>query len=151
MANANDRQVGGGHYMGSIQHWDLAAQRNYDYFQGQITKYVDRWKNKNGLQDLKKAQHFLEKYIELVEAGVFSGGKESQPPTPDLGVLKNFIAPAFYEVRELFETEGFTADGDFWRCKKCRARIQVFVGANPVGFHDCPPPGEPTAGYVDQD
>ena len=141
MANANDRQVGGGHYMGSIQHWDLAAQRNYDYFQGQITKYVDRWKNKNGLQDLKKAQHFLEKYIELVEAGRIS---------VDMNSLRAGH-PAFYEVRELFETEGFTADGDFWRCKKCRARIQVFVGANPIGFHTCPPPGEPTAGYVDQD
>lgn len=150
MANSNDRQVGGGHYMGPVQHWDLAAQRNYDYFQGQITKYVDRWKNKNGLQDLKKAQHFLEKYIELVEDGVFTGGKDFQPKTVDMNSLRAGH-PAFYEVRELFETEGFTADGDFWRCKKCRARIQVFVGANPIGFHECPQPGEPTAGYVDQD
>lgn len=70
--NANDRQVGGSHYQDNIQHWDFAAQRQYDYFQGQITKYVDRWKKKNGLQDLLKAQHFLEKYIELVRAGVFS-------------------------------------------------------------------------------
>jgi hypothetical protein len=37
-----------------------------DYFQGQITKYIMRWKLKNGLQDLEKAHHFLEKYIELV-------------------------------------------------------------------------------------
>lgn len=147
--SANDRQVGGEHYMGSIQHWDFAAQRGYDYFQGQITKYVDRWKNKNGLQDLKKAQHFLEKYIELVEAGAFDGGVDSR--TPDLGVLKTYTPPAFYEIRELFETEGFTMEGDFWRCKKCRARIQVPVGADPNALHTCPLPEEPTAGYVDQD
>lgn len=146
MANANDRQVGGGHYMGSIQHWDLAAQRNYDYFQGQITKYVDRWKTKNGLQDLLKAQHFLEKYIELVQAGVITSPKEAEPsiPTEDDNPL------AFYQMRELFETEGFTMEGDFWRCKKCRGRFKVPVGVSPNKAHTCPVPAEPTGGYVDQ-
>lgn len=62
---ANERQVGGEHYKKkAIQHWDYAASNNFDYFQGQITKYVSRWKDKNGLQDLEKAMHFLEKYIE---------------------------------------------------------------------------------------
>ena len=67
---ANDIQVGGDHYRkkGTIQHWDFAAARGYDYFQGQITKYVDRWKDKNGIEDLKKARHFLDKYIEIAEA-----------------------------------------------------------------------------------
>jgi len=69
MSSANDRQVGGSHYRNNtIQHWDFAAAQNLDYFQGQITKYVCRWKHKNGVQDLKKAQHFLEKYLELVTA-----------------------------------------------------------------------------------
>lgn len=64
--SANETQVGGTHYKDSrIQHWDVAAANNYDYFQGQITKYVDRWKRKNGLQDLEKAAHFLQKYIEV--------------------------------------------------------------------------------------
>lgn len=69
---ANQRQVGGDHYKGDIQHWDLAAARGYDYFQGQITKYVDRWKKKGGIADLKKAQHFLQKYIELEESNIYS-------------------------------------------------------------------------------
>lgn len=171
--SANDRQVGGEHYMGSIQHWDFAAQRGYDYFQGQITKYVDRWKNKNGLQDLKKAQHFLEKYIELVEAGTaYTVNNPAKTLSKEeiatlrndcvAGISKKFgsqdaeastlmRAPAFYEIREHFETEGFTAEGDFWRCKKCRGRFQVKVGDNPATVHSCPPPGEPTGGYVDQD
>ena len=63
---ANDKQVGGKHYANPIQHWDFVAANDLDYFQGQITKYVCRWKNKNGLEDLQKAQHFLEKYIELM-------------------------------------------------------------------------------------
>jgi hypothetical protein len=63
---ANDRQVEGNHYKTSMEHWDWVYANNLDYFQGQITKYIFRWKKKNGLKDLQKAQHFLEKYIELI-------------------------------------------------------------------------------------
>lgn len=66
--SANDRQVGGEHYKtGGEEHWDRVARLNLDYFQGQITKYVERWKKKNGVQDLEKARHFLDKYIELAK------------------------------------------------------------------------------------
>ena len=67
--SANDKQVGGTHYANDSgkQHWDIVAEHDLDYFQGQITKYVMRWKKKGGVQDLKKALHFLEKYIELNE------------------------------------------------------------------------------------
>jgi len=73
--NANDRQVGGVHYKvnpGEPEHWDLAVLYNWDYFQGQVTKYLMRWKKKGGLDDLLKAQHFLEKYIEAVRAGNYT-------------------------------------------------------------------------------
>jgi Protein of unknwon function (DUF3310) len=63
--SANDKQVAGDHYKSSIQHWDYVVANELDYFQAQITKYVTRWKKKNGLTDLEKALHFLEKYIEL--------------------------------------------------------------------------------------
>lgn len=66
---ANERQVAGDHYRGAMQHWDYVIANDLDYFQGQITKYVGRWKKKNGMQDLEKAQHFLEKYIEEIRAG----------------------------------------------------------------------------------
>lgn len=70
---ANDIQVGGSHYKNrSIQHWDYVAANDLDYFQGQITKYVSRWKDKNGIQDLEKADHFLKKYMELVRKGTYS-------------------------------------------------------------------------------
>ena len=71
MTKANETQVGGDHYknMGHEQHWDLVLRYEWDYFQGQIIKYVMRWKTKHAtpekrLQDLKKARHFLDKYIE---------------------------------------------------------------------------------------
>lgn len=67
--SANDRQVGGAHYDKPIQHWDYVVAQGLGYFEGQITKYVSRWRSKNGLEDLKKARHFLDKLIEEVEAG----------------------------------------------------------------------------------
>lgn len=66
---ANDRQVGGDHYRtGGLQHWDLVEMFRWDYFQGQIIKYLMRWRKKNGLEDLQKARHYLDKYIELEQA-----------------------------------------------------------------------------------
>lgn len=67
MTSANSHQVGGSHYASPIQHWDFVAANDLDYFQGQITKYVCRWRMKNGVQDLEKARHFLDKYIELAK------------------------------------------------------------------------------------
>ncbi len=64
---ANNTQVGGTHYLSPIQHWDFVVANDLDYFQGQITKYVTRWRKKNGIGDLYKARHFLQKYIEVAE------------------------------------------------------------------------------------
>lgn len=63
--NPNDVQIGGNHYQLKIQPWDYAAANNLDFFQGNIVKYVTRWRNKGGLEDLYKAKHVLEKYIEV--------------------------------------------------------------------------------------
>jgi len=66
---SNARQVGGSHYgLSYFQHWDMVALFDLDYFQGQITKYIMRWRAKNGIEDLEKAQHYLEKYIEIERA-----------------------------------------------------------------------------------
>lgn len=78
MGTANDRQVGGQHYKtGGEEHWDRVARLDLDYFQGQITKYVERWKAKNGVEDLHKARHFLDKYIEL--QGTVATGTKVKP------------------------------------------------------------------------
>lgn len=65
--NADDKQIGGYHYRNQYneQHWTIMAKCDADYFAGAITKYVHRFIKKNGLQDLEKALHFIEKAEEV--------------------------------------------------------------------------------------
>jgi len=71
----NEKQVGGEHYKrgDGPQHWDMVYEFDLDYFQGNITKYLFRWRQKNGVEDLKKAQHYLEKYLQIAEMEVATG------------------------------------------------------------------------------
>jgi len=62
--SANDIQVGGNTKQG-IQTWDYIAANEIGYFEGNVIKYVSRWKQKGGIEDLRKAQHYLSKLIEL--------------------------------------------------------------------------------------
>jgi hypothetical protein len=64
LAKANETQVGGDHYKSAFQHWDYVALAGIAYLPAQVSKYLCRWQKKNGLQDLKKAAHFLDKFIE---------------------------------------------------------------------------------------
>lgn len=59
--SANDNQVGGTHYAGKFQHWDYVEQVKLPYVLSQITRYVTRWKKKNGLEDVRKALHYNQK------------------------------------------------------------------------------------------
>lgn len=66
MSKASDTQVGGNHYkQQAIQPWDYIAANDLGYFEGNVIKYVSRWKDKGGVEDLRKAKHYLEKLIEL--------------------------------------------------------------------------------------
>ena len=65
---ANNRQVDGDHYQSEIQPWDYIEANNLTFIEGSIIKYVTRHKKKNGVRDLKKAQHFLEKLIEIEQS-----------------------------------------------------------------------------------
>lgn len=65
VARANEQQVGGAHYAAkAIQPWDFIIANDLGYLEGNIVKYVSRWKDKGGIEDLKKAQHYLQKLIE---------------------------------------------------------------------------------------
>ena len=63
--SANDQQVAGEHYKTTIQPWDYIAANKLDYFEGNIIKYVSRWRTKGGVEDLRKARHYLDKLIEM--------------------------------------------------------------------------------------
>ena len=75
LAAANDRQVGGTHYQknvvccphcgGQLQHWDV--YKFFPYLVGTIAKYLWRWRDKNGLQDIDKASHYLQKLLEVAK------------------------------------------------------------------------------------
>ena len=65
-ADANARQVGGAHYKDkAIQPWDFIASNKLGYLEGNIIKYVSRWQDKGGIEDLRKARHYLDKLIEV--------------------------------------------------------------------------------------
>lgn len=62
-------QVGGDHYrQRSIQPWDVWAEYGMNAFEGAVLKYLLRWRDKGGVEDLKKARHTLDKLIEIEEA-----------------------------------------------------------------------------------
>jgi hypothetical protein len=55
------------HYNQGIEMWDYAYSHDLDFFEGNIVKYVTRWKHKSGIEDLYKAKQYLDKLIELNE------------------------------------------------------------------------------------
>lgn len=112
--SANDVQVGGAHYKGvNYQHWDYAADSSFGYFEGQITKYISRHTKKNGLQDVQKAGHFLDKTIELARAGRYSpmnatataGMATRFIETNDLGNLESIVVRAVNAWSRIWELE----------------------------------------------
>ena len=64
MGHSTNRQVGGSHYQLAIQPIDYIMDNGLDYMQGNVIKYVTRYKNKNGIDDLRKAAHYIEMMIE---------------------------------------------------------------------------------------
>ena len=67
--NWNEKQVGGAHYRSSFQHWDWVVDNNVPYHEGNFTKYMSRWRKKNGIQDLQKSYHYGLKIYSLIEEG----------------------------------------------------------------------------------
>jgi hypothetical protein len=64
--SANDEQIGGRHYIEKpFQPWDYIVGNKMGYLEGNIIKYVSRYKEKNGVEDLIKASHYLDKLIEV--------------------------------------------------------------------------------------
>jgi hypothetical protein len=62
MPEAND--ISPDHYAGSYQVWDFVIKIPLGYLEGNTVKYVTRWRKKDGMKDLEKAMHYLEKLIE---------------------------------------------------------------------------------------
>jgi hypothetical protein len=64
--SALDVQVAGNHYKDlAIQPVEYIHANGIGYFEGNVIKYVSRWRAKNGIKDLEKAKHYIELLIEL--------------------------------------------------------------------------------------
>ena len=64
--SANSHQVGGTHYAkNAIQPWDYIVKNNIGYLEGNVIKYISRWREKGGIEDLRKVIHYTEKLIEI--------------------------------------------------------------------------------------
>lgn len=66
---AADCQIGGSHYRDmAIQPFEYIHANGITFAEGCIIKYVSRWRVKNGVEDLRKARHFLDMLIDAEEA-----------------------------------------------------------------------------------
>lgn len=66
MSTALDHQEGGRHYKDlAIQPVQYIHANNLGYFEGNVLKYITRWRAKNGIDDLRKARHYIDLLIEM--------------------------------------------------------------------------------------
>ena len=62
---AIETQVGGDHYkLMKIQPLEFIMANNMSYCEANVVKYVSRWRSKNGVEDLRKARHYIDLLIE---------------------------------------------------------------------------------------
>jgi len=65
MSDALKIQEGGDHYNDPIQPVEYIYANNIPFIEGNIIKYISRHRKKNGLEDLKKARHYINLLIDL--------------------------------------------------------------------------------------
>lgn len=69
-------EVGGEHYRRhKYETWDVIADWDLGYFDGNAVKYLSRWRYKHPtvegrIADLEKARHYIEKLIEMERGSV---------------------------------------------------------------------------------
>lgn len=73
--SANDIQHGGNHYkqFQGFEPWDVITAWGLGYLDGTALKYIARWRHKNGIEDLNKAIHFLQKTVEVEQRKASTG------------------------------------------------------------------------------
>ena len=88
--SAFDEQVGGSHYKSMpYQPICLIGMLELDFFQGNVVKYVTRYKLKDGVRDLEKAKHYCQMAMEL-----------EKKPAPDAVYLSEAIDDVWDFVRQ---------------------------------------------------
>ena len=63
-----NRQIGGSHYKNmKIQPYEFISKNDLSFFQGNVVKYVCRYRLKNGVHDLEKIIHYCELEIKKLK------------------------------------------------------------------------------------
>ena len=63
---ALETQIGGDHYKKyKIQPVEYNHYNQIPYMEGNVIKYITRWRDKKGVEDLEKAKHYIELIIEM--------------------------------------------------------------------------------------
>lgn len=66
MGSALDTQIGGNHYKElKIQPIEYIVKNELPFIEGNIVKYITRWKQKGGVEDIKKVIHYAQILLEL--------------------------------------------------------------------------------------
>jgi len=65
------KQVGGDHYNAEYQHWDWSIDVGIGPIEYAATKYISRWRKKNGLQDVDKAISYMKKVRSAHRQGLY--------------------------------------------------------------------------------
>lgn len=91
MQSQSVEQIGGNHYKAEYQHWDFVDENNIQYLEGCATKYIVRWRKKNGIQDLHKALSYVAKRL----------ASEAAQPTEENGKRPERIRLPFISIVDL--------------------------------------------------
>ena len=129
MSKANDRQVGGEHYKSEYQHWDFADDVNMHHLEYIISKWVTRYQNKGGAEDLEKALHALEKLRDLRNA--------HREALEEFSALNRLHNDQFLALDHLLNG----------RYKKCEVTIRRMLAEEKQSTE--PGPSYVTGGYID--
>lgn len=69
--SALDDQVGGDHYRQyKIQPVEFIVANDIPYIEARCIEYLLRWRQKGGVETLRKVQHYVEILIELQDRGL---------------------------------------------------------------------------------
>lgn len=96
---ANEKQIGGTHYQSAWQHWDIVEEYNIGYLESVATKYIMRHRRKNGIEDLQKALHFIDKLLSLHRT---PRGSINMEAILEFGKVNKLSDPELAAVRLLF-------------------------------------------------
>mgnify|MGYP003639067901 CR=1 FL=1 len=105
-------QVGGDHYKSDYQHWDFVCDTGLHYLLACATKYISRWRKKNGIEDLKKSLHYINKAesraikppatIAMIECGERFANQHEDPM--DLRLLRFVNIGDYYGAKKYINT-----------------------------------------------